>query len=404
MIVTQLASISARGREWLQQPEETCWYDRHLVWLIFALMLVGLVTVTSASEPVATRLTGQPLYFAIRHGIFLIGSLIIGSVVVQVPLTRWMQISGPLLLISLLLLVVVLFIGNTVNGAQRWIPLGLFNLQPAELAKLALLVFLSGYLVRRHDAVRSNFYSGFFKPMSVLASMGALLLLQPDFGSFVVMLIITIGMLFMAGAKLWQFIVLVMAAGLAVGGMIMAAPYRLQRLASFMDPWSDPFGSGYQLTQSLMAFGRGDWWGQGLGNSIQKLEYLPEAHTDFVFSVLAEELGLLGVTAVLALLFGLVFKALLIGRRCVETQQLFGGYIAYGLSFWFAFQTLVNVGAASGLLPTKGLTLPLISYGGSSLFIMATAVALLIRIDHEQRVVAASMWHQESNEDDVETE
>nr|WP_087016754.1 cell division protein FtsW [Thaumasiovibrio subtropicus] len=389
---------------WLAQPDEVCWYDRQLVWLIFALLLVGLVAVTTASEPVATRLTGQPLYFAIRHGIFLVGSLIIGSVVVQIPLSRWMQISGPFLLVSLILLVAVLFVGHTVNGAQRWIPLGVFNLQPAELAKLSLLVFLSGYLVRRQEDVRSNFYSGFFKPMSVLAMMGALLLLQPDFGSFVVMLIITIGMLFLAGAKLWQFIVLVMAAGVAVAGMIMAAPYRLKRLASFMDPWADPFGSGYQLTQSLMAFGRGDWFGQGLGNSIQKLEYLPEAHTDFVFSVIAEELGLFGVTLVLLLLFGLVFKALAIGRRCVESQQLFGGYIAYGLSFWFAFQTLVNAGAASGLLPTKGLTLPLISYGGASLFIMATAVALLIRVDHEQRIAAVSMLHQEHSENDNESE
>ncbi len=390
--------VTAKGQRWFREPATPCWYDRQLLWLIFSLMIVGIVMVTSASEPVASRLTGQPLYFAIRHGVFLLGALIIGSVIVQIPLARWQQFSAPLLLISLILLVVVLLVGRSVNGATRWIPLGLFNLQPAELAKLSLLVFLAGYLVRRHEAVRNNFYSGFFKPMAVLAIMGALLLVQPDFGSFVVMLVITIGMLFMAGAKLWQFIMLLMAAGLAVGGMIVAAPYRMQRLVSFMDPWSDPYGSGYQLTQSLMAFGRGDWLGQGLGNSIQKLEYLPEAHTDFVFSVLAEELGLVGVCFVLFLLFALVYKALVIGRRSMESGLLFGGYIAIGLAFLFAFQTLVNVGAASGLLPTKGLTLPLISYGGSSLFVMATAVALLLRIDHEQRIAAMDKLHKDSSD------
>jgi len=191
---------------------------------------------------------------------------------------------------------------------------------------------------------------------------------------------------------------------LGIALLIVFEPYRLRRVTSFMDPWEDPFGSGYQLTQSLMAFGRGDWLGQGLGNSIQKLEYLPEAHTDFVFAVLAEEVGLLGVTVVLLLIFSLVFKALFIGRKCLQSGQLFGGFLAFGFGFWFAFQTLVNVGAAAGLVPTKGLTLPLISYGGSSLFIMATAVAILVRIDHEQRVAAKFGPAEELDDDDNEQE
>jgi cell division protein FtsW len=307
--------------------------------------------------------------------------------VVQVPLSRWKQFSVPMLFLSIVLLIIVLLIGRSVNGAARWIPLGIFNLQPAEVAKLSLFIFLAGYLVRQYSQVRASFV-GFIKPLAVLGVLAFLLLMQPDLGSFVVMFVTTVGMLFIAGAKLWQFLVMISGALLGIGLLIVFEPYRLRRVTSFLDPWEDPFGSGYQLTQSLMAFGRGELTGQGLGNSIQKLEYLPEAHTDFVFAVLGEELGLIGVTVVLLLIFALVFKALLIGRKCLQSGQLFGGFLACGFSFWFAFQTLVNVGAAIGMVPTKGLTLPLISYGGSSLFIMATAVGILLRIDHEQRLLA----------------
>ncbi|WP_036829672.1 cell division protein FtsW [Photobacterium sanctipauli] len=369
---------------WLTRPSTPSLYDRQLVWIAFALMVTGLVMVTSASVPIATRLTDMPFYFAFRHGFFLVCALVIASFVVMIPLEKWRQYSVPMLLVSLLLLVVVLVAGRSVNGAARWIPLGIFNLQPAEVAKLSLFIFLSGYLVRQYEQVRESFV-GFLKPLVVLGLMAILLLAQPDLGSFVVMFVTTVGMLFIAGAKLWQFLVMLVTAVAGIILLIIFEPYRLRRVTSFMDPWEDPFGSGYQLTQSLMAFGRGDWFGQGLGNSIQKLEYLPEAHTDFVFAVLAEEVGLIGVTVVLLLIFALVFKAMFIGRRCLESQQLFGGFLAFGFSFWFAFQTLVNVGAAAGIVPTKGLTLPLISYGGSSLFIMATAVAILLRIDYEQR-------------------
>nr|WP_086938449.1 cell division protein FtsW [Thaumasiovibrio occultus] len=400
-MLTRMEAFLAQ-RDSVKHTAPSCWYDRELLWIIFGLLVVGLVAVTSASEPIATRLTGNPLHFTIRHGVYVCLALIVGTVTLLIPLERWLKASFPLLMFALASLFAVLIVGRSVNGASRWISLGIINFQPAELAKLALLVFLAGYLVRRHEAVRQNFANGFAKPFAVLAAMAALLMAQPDFGSFVVMLVITTGMIFMAGSILWQFILLLVLACGALTIMILSATYRVKRMVAFLDPWSDPFNTGYQLTQSLMAFGRGDWFGQGLGNSIQKLEYLPEAHTDFVFSVWAEEMGLVGVTLVLLLIFALVFKALMIAKRCLETEELFGGYLAVGLSFWFAFQSLVNVGAAAGLLPTKGLTLPLISYGGSSLLIMAVAVALLMRIDHEQRLKAAWLATHELSEDGEE--
>lgn len=373
---------------WLSSPAPMALYDRQLVWLSFGLMMVGLIMVSSASIPVSFRLVDEPFYFAMRQGVYLIGALIIAGVAMQIPLARWQQLSIPMLFVSLVLLVAVLVVGRSINGAVRWLPLGFFNLQPAEVAKLSLFLFISGYLVRRHGEVRESFI-GFLKPLAVLVLIAGLLLLQPDLGSVVVMFVTTVGMLFIAGAKLWQFGALMFTGLGLVGLLIIAEPYRVARVTSFLDPWQDPFGSGYQLTQSLMAFGRGSWWGQGLGNSIQKLEYLPEAHTDFVIAVLAEELGLVGVTLVLLMVFALVFRALFIGKRCLEANQLFGGFLAFGIGIWFAFQALVNVGAAAGIMPTKGLTLPLVSYGGSSLFIMSTAVALLLRIDHEYRLETA---------------
>ncbi|NOE11067.1 cell division protein FtsW [Vibrio cholerae] len=371
---------------WLRTSSPEALFDRQLVWIAFGLMLIGLVMVTSASFPISSRLTDQPFHFMFRHAIFLLLAFLTSSMVLQVPLDRWMKYSSLLLGISFFLLIVVLVVGKSVNGASRWIPLGLFNLQPAEVAKLSLFIFMSGYLVRKHDEVRQTFFGGFLKPIMVFGTLAVLLLGQPDLGTVIVMLVTLFGMLFIAGAKLSQFLALMVAGVLAVVALIVAEPYRVRRVTSFLDPWEDPFGSGYQLTQSLMAFGRGEWFGQGLGNSIQKLEYLPEAHTDFVFAVLAEELGFIGVVSVLVLIFSLVLKAIFIGKKAFQHDQQFGGYLAFGIGIWFAFQTLVNVGAAAGMVPTKGLTLPLISYGGSSLIIMSVAVSILLRIDHECRL------------------
>ncbi len=377
-------------------------YDRQLVWISLGLMLTGLVMVTSASFPVSLRLTGQPFHFMLKHAALLGLSLFVSSCVVQIQLKTWMRYSTHLLALSLLLLIVVLVAGKSVNGASRWIPLGVFNLQPAEIAKFSLFIFMAGYLVRKQEEVRQTFFGGFMKPIIVFGCLATLLLGQPDLGTVIVMLVTMFGMLFVAGAKLWQFLALMMVGVAGVALLILIEPYRMRRMTSFWDPWEDPFGSGYQLTQSLMAFGRGEWFGQGLGNSVQKLEYLPEAHTDFVFAVIAEELGFIGVTLILMLIFALVIKAIFIGKRAFESGEQFGGYLGFGIGIWFAFQSMVNVGAAAGIVPTKGLTLPLISYGGSSLIIMATAVSVLLRIDHECRLKGCGISVNEQNEDEKE--
>lgn len=377
-----MSVISRIVRYWTQPTTKTV-FDRQLVWLVLLLMLLGLVMVGSASFSASLALDKAPLHYLFRHAVFLAIALVAFFAVLSVPLAHWMRYSSYLLGISFLLLILVLVMGKSVNGASRWLPLGFFNVQPAEIAKLTLFVFMASYLARKHDAIRQTFYDGYVKPFILFGGLSFLLLSQPDFGSMVVMLVVLFGMLFIAGARLFPFLALLTAGVLSVAALILTASYRLRRVTSFLDPWEDPYGGGYQLTQSLMAFGRGEWFGQGLGNSIQKLEYLPEAHTDFVFAIMGEELGFIGVCIVLVLIFSLVFKALFIGRKALLNEQRFGGYLAVAIGIWFAFQTLVNVGATAGLAPTKGLTLPLISYGGSSLLVMSLACALLLRIDYE---------------------
>ena len=365
-------------------PERHSIYDRQLLALALSLMSVGLVIVASASITEGVSLQNDAFFFVKRHLIFLMLCLLCSIGTLYVPVRYWQQWGGQLLILSILLLLVVLVAGHSVNGAKRWLPLGPFNLQPAETAKLVLITYLSGYLVRRIDEVRGQF-SGFFKPLALVFCMALLLLAQPDLGSVVVLFVTTLGLLFLAGARVVQFALMILMGVAALVMLILFEPYRMRRVTSFMDPWADPFGSGYQLTQSLMAFGRGGFLGQGLGNSVQKLEYLPEAHTDFVFAILGEELGYFGVLVVLALQLALVLKALQIGRRALNDKKQFEGYVGCGIGIWFGFQTVINVGAAAGMLPTKGLTLPLVSYGGSSLIAMSIAVALLLRIDFEMR-------------------
>ncbi|MGY4001755.1 cell division protein FtsW [Aeromonas sanarellii] len=383
-----LRAVAGFLQRWLLPARPAGLYDRQLVVLALALMSVGLVIVASASIPEGIALGDDPFMFVKRHGMFLVMALGISWFVLQVPMARWQQYNGPMLLLAIVLLVMVLLVGRSVNGSVRWLPLGPFNLQPAEFGKLALFVYLAGYLVRRQSEVRERFI-GFMKPMAVLFVVAILLLAQPDLGSVVVMFVTSLGMLFLAGARLVQFIGLILVGVSAVVTLIIAEPYRMRRVTSFLDPWADPFGSGYQLTQSLMAFGRGSWFGEGLGNSIQKMEYLPEAHTDFVFAILGEELGYVGVLGALFLIFALAVKALKLGHQALVAERLYEGYLAIGVGIWFSFQTFVNVGAASGMMPTKGLTLPLVSYGGSSLIIMMVAVSMLIRIDFELRQVSA---------------
>ncbi|MCH8501284.1 MAG: cell division protein FtsW [Aliidiomarina sp.] len=359
-------------------------YDRHLLLLALLLMGIGFIMVASASIPVAERLTGNPFYFVIRHGVYLGVGTLAAIVVMTIPVAKWQEYSAPLCLIAIVMLVAVIFVGSTVNGATRWIRIGPFTLQVAEFAKLFFVIFLASYLDRRYDELRRN-WKGFIKALVVMGVMAILLLKQPDMGSVVVLGVTALGMLWVAGARLVQFFSVAMTLIIVFVLLIVFEPYRMARVTSFLNPWDDPFNTGYQLTQSLMAFGRGDWLGQGLGNSLQKLQYLPEAHTDFILAVVGEELGFVGVALIIMLVLVLVLKAIFLGQRALRQKRPFSGYLAQGIGIWFAFQAAVNIGAASGMLPTKGLTLPLVSYGGSSLLISLVAVALLLRIDYEVR-------------------
>ncbi|MGP4123405.1 MAG: cell division protein FtsW [Sodalis sp. (in: enterobacteria)] len=366
-------------------------YDRPLLWLTLGLTFMGFVMVTSASMSIGERLLSDPFYFAKRDAFYLSLAFFLSLITLRIPIAVWQRYSSVMLLVTLSMLLVVLVVGSSVNGASRWIALGPLRIQPAELSKLALFCYLADYLVRKVEEVRTNFW-GFCKPMSVIMLLAVLLLAQPDLGTVVVLFVTTLAMLFLAGAKLWQFLSIIGSGIFAVVLLIIAEPYRIRRVTSFWNPWDDPFGSGYQLTQSLMAFGRGKFWGQGLGNSIQKLEYLPEAHTDFIFAILGEELGYFGVVLTLLMIFLVAFRAMSIGRKALAIEQRFSGFLACAIGIWFSFQALINVGATAGMLPTKGLTLPLISYGGSSLLIMSTAVVLLLRVDFETRLAQAQAF------------
>lgn len=356
-------------------------FDNQLLWTIFGLMIFGLVMVTSASM---SSNDNNPFFYTQRELIQLGISLVLMCITLSIPMKRWQQFGTVLLIMTIIMLVTVLGVGSSINGAARWIPLGVFNFQPAELAKLALFVFLASYLTRKSDEVQSGFW-GFFKPMVVMAVLSILLLLQPDLGTVIVLFIVTIGILFIAGAKLWQFIAILSTGVVAVVSLILFESYRLKRLLTFLNPWEDANGVGYQLVNSLIAIGNGGFAGQGIGNSVQKLGYLPECHTDFIFSIISEELGFVGVMMLLTLLFLLTFKAMAIGYRALNEGSQFSGYLACEIGIWFGFQTFVNIGVTSGMLPTKGLTLPFISYGGSSLIVMSIAVAILFRIDFEFR-------------------
>lgn len=360
-------------------------YDRSLLFAVLSLICFGFVMVMSASMPEAQSLTGNPFHFVIRHAAYLVGCIVIAAVVLRIEMCRWQQFSPLLLLIVGIMLVAVLLVGTSVNGATRWLSVGPIRIQVAELAKFAFTIYMAGYLVRRHEEIREN-AKGFYKPIAVFAVYAFLILMQPDLGTVVVLFVGTVGLLFLAGARLLDFFALILTGVMAFVALVLLEPYRMRRVTSFMDPWQDPFGSGYQLTQSLMAYGRGDWFGQGLGNSIQKLEYLPEAHTDFIFAVVGEELGFIGIVVVLSVLLFVALRAIKLGNLCIEIDKPFEGYLAYAIGIWFCFQTVVNVGASIGMLPTKGLTLPFISYGGSSLWVMTAAAMILIRIDHERRL------------------
>jgi cell division protein FtsW len=362
-------------------------YDGILVCIWLTLVIFGLVMVASASVEIAARHHGAPFYYLKRQLAFLAVAMIGVAVVLAIPLRFWQRYGWFLLIAALVLLTAVLIpgIGREVNGSRRWLALGPVNIQASELVKLAVVLYMAGYLVRHQMAVQQS-WSGFIKPLLILGLLLVLLLLEPDFGSVVVILTTVMSLIFLAGAPLWRFILLITV---ATGGMALIAisqPYRLQRLITFTNPWADQFGSGYQLTQALIGFGRGEWFGLGLGNGIQKLFFLPEAHTDFLFSVIAEEFGVFGSLILLVLFVSLCARGLIIGYRAAKKGQLFAAYVAYGLALMIGLQALVNMGVNTGLLPTKGLTLPLLSYGGSSLVTSCLAIALLLRVAYETRL------------------
>jgi len=370
--------------------------DHVMLALIAGLSAAGFVMMGSASMDYAAEQYGNPFYHIIRHGIYLLlgaGSL---YVTLQLPVKVW-ENAGPALLVAgmaILALLLVPGIGREVNGATRWIGFGPVNLQPSELMKLFFVVYLAGYMTRRQRELQ-NSWSGMLRPLGLLGAVVGLLLLEPDFGAAVVIAGASMAMLFLGGARLLPFVVLMALALVGAGVMAVWSPYRLQRLITFLDPWSDQFSSGYQLTQALIAFGRGEVLGVGLGNSVQKLFYLPEAHTDFVFAIIAEELGLLGCVAFIALFAALIARILWIGRNAVQRQQLFSAHVCFGVALLLAAQVFINIGVNAGLLPTKGLTLPFLSYGGSSLLILFAMMGLILRIEVELRgapVAATAPW------------
>jgi len=389
--MSAIVSRTAVGRQntGVPGPEmpKAGWISTHaLLIVIVALSLFGLVMIASASMPYAAKAHGTPFYIVGRQLVFLVLGLLIGFAVYQIPITIWERYALPLILVSLFFLALVLIpgVGKLVNGSRRWLDLGLFTVQVSEAVKLLIIVYLAGYLVRRGDLVRESF-DGFVRPLVLIGIASVLLLAEPDFGAAFVIVVTSLGMLFIAGVRISQF--LAMTSVLAVLGTatIAFSPYRMRRFSSFLDPFSDPYNSGFQLTQSLIAIGSGGFSGLGLGGSVQKLFYLPEAHTDFLFAVLCEELGFVGVIAVVAAYGFIVWRSFQLARRADELGYRFAGYLALGIGIWIGLQAFVNMGVNMGILPTKGITLPMMSYGGSSAMVFAVSFAILLRIESELR-------------------
>ncbi|MGB8517694.1 MAG: putative lipid II flippase FtsW [Gallionella sp.] len=370
-------------------------FDELLIWTFIALLAIGLVMVYSASIATAEagKFTGfQPAYYLMRHGVFIAVGVIAGVLAFQVPVQIWQSYAMPLFLIGgvLLLLVLIPHIGREVNGSRRWLSLFVVNLQPSELMKLFAVLYAADFTVRKGN-VGHKFTKAFLPMFAVMAVVGSLLLLEPDMGAFVVIFSIAFCTLWLGGFNLKVFILLLFALPVAFAALIISSPYRMQRVVGFMDPWLDEYGKGYQLSHALIAFGRGEWLGVGLGASVEKLFYLPEAHTDFLMAVIAEELGLAGVVCVL-ILFGLVvIRAFQIGRHAAFLEHNFSALVAQGIGVWIGVQAMINIGVNMGVLPTKGLTLPFLSFGGSGIVVNCIAAAVLLRVDFENRKAARGL-------------
>jgi len=364
-------------------------YDQNLVWAMALLLGLGLVMVYSASIAISegSRATGyQSTYYLLRHALFVGLGVAAALAVFQIPLRLWQQAAPFLFLLGtgLLVLVLVPGIGREVNGSQRWISLQFVTVQPSELMKLFAVLYAADYTVRK-AAHMASFRKGFLPMFIVMLVVGGLLLREPDFGAFVVITVIALGILFLGGMNWKLFAGLFGLLLVGFVALILTSPYRLQRVVGFMDPWADPYGKGYQLSHALIAFGRGEWLGVGLGASVEKLFYLPEAHTDFLLAVIAEELGFIGVVAIVFAFAWIVARAFAIGRRAMSLERYFSALVAQGIGLWIGVQAIINIGVNTGMLPTKGLTLPLLSFGGSALVATCCALAVLLRVDWENR-------------------
>ncbi len=375
----------------LAAPAKTVWreYDEALLWVGIVMVGTGLVMVYSASIAIAEGGrygVSQPAYFLMRQLLFVAIGAVAGIMAFQVPMRLWQQTAPYLFLFGAVLLVLVLVpgIGREVNGSRRWLPLIVVNLQPSELTKLFVVLYAADYTVRK-AAWMHSFKRGFLPMFAVMLCAGALLLLEPDFGAFAVIAAIAMGVLFLGGMnwRLFAGLAVLLVIGFVV--IIVTSPYRMQRILGFLDPWADPYGKGYQLSHALIAFGRGEWFGVGLGASVEKLFYLPEAHTDFLLAVVGEELGFAGVAAIIALFTWLTVRAFSIGTQAAKLERYFSALVAQGIAIWLAVQSIINMGVNVGLLPTKGLTLPFLSFGGSGVVANCCALALLLRIDWESR-------------------
>lgn len=368
-----------------QRPD----YDPALVWTTLMLLALGLVMVYSASIVSAEggRHTGyRSTYYLLRHGLYVAIGMCVAIAAFQVPLRLWQQIAPYAFLggVVLLLLVLIPGIGRDVNGSRRWIGLGILNVQPSELVKFFAVLYAADYTVRK-AAFMDSFKKGFSPMLGVMLLTGGLLLLEPDFGAFVVIMTIAMGILFLGGMNWRLFAGLIVMSTIGFVLLVLMSPYRMQRVLGFMDPWADPFGKGYQLSHALIAFGRGEWFGVGLGASVEKLMYLPEAHTDFLLAVIAEEMGFVGVCVVLAMFVFIVYRAFRIGQQSASLERYFSALVAQGIGLWLAMQAATNIGVNMGVLPTKGLTLPLLSFGGSGIVTNCIALGVLVRIDWENR-------------------
>jgi cell division protein FtsW len=364
-------------------------YDQMLLWVTLILLGLGLVMVYSASIAIAEadKAVGhQSTYYLIRQAIFIAVGLVAAFVTFQVPVVGWQKMAPYLFLLGLFLLILVLIpgVGRNVNGSQRWLSLFVINLQPSELMKLFAAMYVADYAVRKAPQMDS-IVKGFLPMVAVMVLVGFLLLREPDFGAFAVIAAISISILWLGGINVKIFVALLALLPVAIYVLIVSSPYRMQRVIGFMDPWADPYGKGYQLSHALIAFGRGEWFGVGLGASVEKLLYLPEAHTDFLLAVIAEELGFVGVLTVLGLFCWIVIRAFGIGKEAVANERYFAALLAQGLGVWIGAQAIINIGVNMGVLPTKGLTLPLLSFGGSGILANCIAMAVLLRIDYENR-------------------